>query len=166
MILLQIVLGVDNLLYISLVSKQGPEHQQKMLRQVGIAIAIVFRIILLFLIVSLIDIFKDPVFSITFDGVLEGHFNIHSLIVLSGGGFIIYTAFKEIWHLVSHDNLGQAVEERKPKSPCIDICEFDGPQGWCLGCGRTLKECQKWKMMNSIQRKHIQNQSNNSQKRF
>ncbi len=117
LVLLQIVLGVDNLLYISLVSKQGPEHQQKMLRQVGIAIAIVFRIILLFLIVSLIDIFKEPLFSFTFSGILEGHFNIHSLIVLCGGGFIIYTAFKEIWHLVSHDDLGQAVEERKPKSP-------------------------------------------------
>ncbi|MCH2021778.1 MAG: TerC family protein [Saprospiraceae bacterium] len=117
LVLLQIVLGVDNLLYISLVSKQGPEHLQKRLRQIGIAIAIVFRIILLFLIVSLIDIFKDPVFSITFDGILEGHFNIHSLIVLGGGSFIIYTAFKEIWHLVSHDDLSQSVEERKPKSP-------------------------------------------------
>ena len=74
LILLQIVLGVDNLLYISLVSKQGPKHQQKMLRQVGIGIAIIFRILLLFLIVSLIDIFQDPVFSLDWNGVLEGHF--------------------------------------------------------------------------------------------
>jgi len=30
-------------------------------------------------------------------------------------------------------------------SPCIDVCRFDGPTGWCLGCGRTLAECRIWK---------------------
>ena len=30
-------------------------------------------------------------------------------------------------------------------SPCIDICDFSGPNGWCLGCGRTRKECNQWK---------------------
>nr|WP_231870285.1 MULTISPECIES: DUF1289 domain-containing protein [unclassified Marinomonas] len=33
------------------------------------------------------------------------------------------------------------------KSPCIDVCDFSGPKGWCLGCGRTKPECQKWKSM-------------------
>ena len=33
------------------------------------------------------------------------------------------------------------------KSPCIDICDFSGPKGWCLGCGRTRAECDKWKKM-------------------
>jgi predicted tellurium resistance membrane protein TerC len=116
LVLLQIVLGVDNLLYISLVSKQGPVEKQKKIRQIGIGIAIIFRIVLLFVIVSLIDLFQDPVFSIPFHGIVEGHFNIHSLIVLGGGGFIIYTSFKEIWHLVSHDDLGESVIEREKKS--------------------------------------------------
>ena len=31
--------------------------------------------------------------------------------------------------------------------PCIDMCIFSGPKGWCLGCGRTRQECQKWKKM-------------------
>jgi hypothetical protein len=31
------------------------------------------------------------------------------------------------------------------KSPCIDICKFDGATGWCVGCGRTLPECREWK---------------------
>jgi len=30
-------------------------------------------------------------------------------------------------------------------SPCIDVCVFDGPTGWCLGCGRTRPECVTWK---------------------
>ena len=33
------------------------------------------------------------------------------------------------------------------KSPCIDVCDFSGPKGWCLGCGRTRAECDKWKKM-------------------
>jgi len=31
------------------------------------------------------------------------------------------------------------------KSPCIDVCKFDGKTGWCLGCARTKEECRKWK---------------------
>ena len=36
---------------------------------------------------------------------------------------------------------------KRHKSPCISVCEFSGPNGWCLGCGRTRLECQKWKKM-------------------
>jgi predicted Fe-S protein YdhL (DUF1289 family) len=36
---------------------------------------------------------------------------------------------------------------KRQKSPCIDICDFTGPKGWCLGCGRTRQECQTWKAM-------------------
>ena len=33
------------------------------------------------------------------------------------------------------------------KSPCIDVFEFTGANGLCLGCGRNRQECQKWKKM-------------------
>ncbi|SHI34764.1 hypothetical protein VA7868_03554 [Vibrio aerogenes CECT 7868] len=36
---------------------------------------------------------------------------------------------------------------KKQKSPCIDVCDFSGPKGWCLGCGRTREECQQWNKM-------------------
>lgn len=36
---------------------------------------------------------------------------------------------------------------KKRKSPCIDQCDFSGTKGWCLGCARTRKECEKWKSM-------------------
>ena len=32
---------------------------------------------------------------------------------------------------------------KKAKSPCIDVCKFIGPNGWCLGCGRTRDETRK-----------------------
>ncbi len=37
--------------------------------------------------------------------------------------------------------------KKRKKSPCIDICEFSGPKGWCLGCGRTREELKKWKTL-------------------
>ena len=54
LILLQAVLGFDNLLYISLESKKAPEKYQKRVRKVGILVAIILRIGLLFILVSLI----------------------------------------------------------------------------------------------------------------
>ena len=36
---------------------------------------------------------------------------------------------------------------KKKKSPCIGICKFEGPELWCLGCGRTRPDCKKWKQL-------------------
>ena len=36
---------------------------------------------------------------------------------------------------------------KRNKSPCIEICKFVGKNAWCIGCGRTLDECKKWKNM-------------------
>ncbi|CUH52333.1 DUF1289 domain-containing protein [Shimia marina] len=45
---------------------------------------------------------------------------------------------------------------KKRKSPCTDVCEFNGPSGWCLGCGRTRTECAKWKKMKPYEVKIIE----------
>ena len=47
---------------------------------------------------------------------------------------------------------------KSAKSPCIDICDFSGPKGWCLGCGRTRSECEKWKKMRPYDIKALQGQ--------
>ena len=99
LIVLQAVLGFDNLLYISLESKRAPIEKQSMVRSVGIGIAIALRIILLYVLVNVIQYFQDPFLNLNFD-FLKGTINIHSLIVLFGGVFILYTAVKEIFHLV------------------------------------------------------------------
>ena len=91
LLMLQLVLGFDNLLYISLESKNAPKERQAYVRKVGILMAIALRIGLLFLLVEVIDSFKTPWFEIPFEGVIQGEFNVHSLIVLAGGVFIIYT---------------------------------------------------------------------------
>ena len=39
---------------------------------------------------------------------------------------------------------------KKQKSPCIDICKFIGPNGWCLGCARTRDEARKCKKIKAL----------------
>lgn len=104
LILLQAVLGFDNLLYISLESKKAPKETQKGVRIKGIGIAIVLRIILLFVLVSLIQYFQEPFIAMD-NEYLKFEFNVHSVIVLLGGGFIMYTSIKEIWHMISHEQV-------------------------------------------------------------
>lgn len=104
LVMLQAVLGFDNLLYISLESKKAPLNRQSYVRKIGIGLAIIFRVILLFVLFKLISYFQDPVLHIPYAEVVEGHFNIHSIIVLIGGIFIVFTAMKEIWHMVSFRN--------------------------------------------------------------
>ena len=105
--MLQAVLGFDNLLYISLESKRAPVHQQARVRKWGIGIAIVLRIVLLFVLTNLISLFKEPMVGLHLVDTLEFEFNLHAIIVLLGGIFIIYTATKEIMHMMAieeHDN--------------------------------------------------------------
>ncbi|KJD35904.1 integral membrane protein TerC [Tamlana sedimentorum] len=112
LVMLQAVLGFDNLLYISLESKKAPENQQKSVRKKGILIAIALRIVLLFVLVSVIDFFQEPFSFLTAEikDIAKFAFNGHSLIVLAGGGFIIYTAIKEIWHMISLKDLDHDIE--------------------------------------------------------
>lgn len=114
LILLQTVLGFDNLLYISLESKRAPIEKQKSVRTWGIGIAIALRIILLYVLVNLIKYFQNPIINIDISGWIYGSFNIHSLIVLVGGAFILYTAMKEIWHLAYMEE--HATDKRKNTS--------------------------------------------------
>ena len=111
--LLQTVLGLDNLLYIALESKRAEPSKQRRVRQIGIGGAVVLRIVLLFLIIRVIGYFQESLFHLD-TSFLSGTFNLHSLIVLFGGVFIIYTAVSEILHML---NLDQAdADDRKPKS--------------------------------------------------
>lgn len=115
LVLLQAVLGFDNLLYISLESKSAPPEKRSYVRKVGISLAVFLRIALLFILTSLIRYFQEPIFGINLGSYVHSDFNIHSLIVLLGGAFIIYTAIKEIWHMI-HLEEKEGEAEKKSKS--------------------------------------------------
>ena len=110
---LETVLGFDNLLYISIEAKRVAADKQKYVRQVGMVLAIALRIVLLFVVLHLIRIFQDTLFTLDLPPVVNGSFNGDSIIVLLGGVFLIYTALKEIHHLLSVDEIGHAPGEAR-----------------------------------------------------
>jgi predicted tellurium resistance membrane protein TerC len=91
---LEIVLGVDNVIFISILSNKLPEAQQKRARRVGLLAAMVMRILLLFSIAWLVRL-TSPLFEV-FDHPFSGR----DLILLGGGLFLLAKATYEI-----HDKL-------------------------------------------------------------
>lgn len=116
LLFLQAVLGFDNLLYISIESKRAPLASQKSVRRNGILIAIALRIILLYVMVELLAVLTEPFFSINIAGVIEGSFNFSTVVFLLGGVFIMYTAVKEIGHLLAVEKLHKEGENKSGKS--------------------------------------------------
>lgn len=116
LIFLQAVLGFDNLLYISIESKRAPLHQQAAVRRWGIIIAVALRIVLLFVMIKLLATLTEPFFHLDYPGIVEGSFNFSTIVFLLGGVFIIYTALKEITHMLAIEDLEHDGQERDAKS--------------------------------------------------
>ncbi|MEM8698124.1 MAG: tellurium resistance protein TerC [Pseudomonadota bacterium] len=115
LLFLQAVLGFDNLLYISIESQRAPRQAQARVRRYGILIAIALRIVLLFLMIQLIDALSEPFIVFGWDGVITGGVNFSTIVFVLGGVFIIYTAVKEIKHLLALEDPEHA-EEKTPKT--------------------------------------------------
>lgn len=113
LVLLQAVLGFDNLLYISLESKRAPKDQQSKVRKLGIGIAIGLRIVLLLVLLQLVKALNKPFWEFKFRDYIEFHFTFYSLITLFGGAFILYTATKEILHMMSLEESEHAEKNKK-----------------------------------------------------
>lgn len=90
--LMEIVLGIDNIIFIAILVGRLPEHQRDKVRNVGITLALVIRIGLLFSI-SWIMTLQEELFSVFGKG-----FSGRDLILLSGGLFLIAKATMEIHH--------------------------------------------------------------------
>ncbi|BAM89820.1 hypothetical protein S58_38300 [Bradyrhizobium oligotrophicum S58] len=87
---LEIVLGIDNVIFLSVITSRIPQPQATRARQIGLALALVFRILLLSVLVWLIGL-TEPVFSIRGLG-----FSWRDLILIGGGLFLIAKATHEI----------------------------------------------------------------------
>lgn len=115
LLLLQAVLGFDNLLYISIESKRVGEVDAPKVRKWGIGIAVILRVVLLVVIVMLFGALAKPLFGVHLEGIFEGEFTLQALVTLLGGAFIIYTAVKEITHLLAVEHIEHS-EGGKTKS--------------------------------------------------
>ncbi len=103
LIALEIVLGIDNLIFISILSNKLPEHQRERARRLGIGGALIMRLILLATIAFIVQL-TEPVFTL-----FGEPFSWKDLILLGGGLFLVWKATKEIHHSVD------------PESPKEDI---------------------------------------------
>ena len=103
---LEVVLGFDNLLYILIESRRAPAHLQKPIRFWGIIVAVALRVVLLFGMIQLISAFQDPFYVFAWTGVIEGGVNFSTIVFVLGGIFIMYTAVKEISHMLTIEELG------------------------------------------------------------
>ena len=102
---LEAVLGFDKKLYISIESQRAPVAHQKSVRFWGIILAVALRVVLLFVMIHLIDALAEPFHIFTLTGFLEGGVNFATCVFLIGGVFIIYTAVKEISHMLTIEHL-------------------------------------------------------------
>lgn len=95
---LEIILGVDNIIFISIVSNKLPEAKQKKARTIGLLLAMIFRILLLLGITWLIGLTK-PVLTLPFEiGDHPLAFSWKDLILMAGGLFLIFKSTLEIHH--------------------------------------------------------------------
>ncbi len=107
LVIMEVVLGIDNLIFISILSNKLPEHQRMRARRIGIALALIMRLGLLSMIAWLVGL-TAPVFDLGIKGSLdaagvpsfETQFSWRDLILIAGGLFLIWKATKEIHHHV------------------------------------------------------------------
>src|SRR5688572_27244911 len=87
---LEIVLGIDNIIFISVMVSRLPEAHAKRARQIGLALAFVFRILLLFTLTWLMRL-TAPLFTVLGTGI-----SWRDIILIGGGAFLIAKATHEI----------------------------------------------------------------------
>ncbi len=88
--LLEVVLGVDNLIFIAILAEKLPPEQRAKARRIGLSLALIMRVGLLFSISWLVGL-TDPVFTVFGEGV-----SVRDLILIGGGLFLVAKATKEI----------------------------------------------------------------------
>ena len=108
LVALEVVLGIDNLIFISILTNKLPAHQQQRARRLGIGAALIMRLVLLATISFIVQL-TTPVFSVF------GHpFSWKDIILIAGGLFLVWKATREIHHTVDpvdhkEDMVGGAV---------------------------------------------------------
>ena len=109
---LEIVLGIDNVIFISIVTGKLPDDQRKRVTRLGLFLAMFIRIALLFCISWLVQL-KEPWFSFDY-GWCKADFNGQALILLVGGIFLLYKSTHEIHSKVNHiEHITDSAEAEK-----------------------------------------------------
>jgi predicted tellurium resistance membrane protein TerC len=103
LIAMEVVLGIDNLIFISILTNRLPPEQQQRGRRIGIGLALILRLALLST-VAIIVTLTEPLFS------LFGHtFSWRDLNQIAGGLFLVWKATREIHHSVDHTPVQETI---------------------------------------------------------
>ncbi len=106
LILLEVVLGLDNVIFISIISSRLPQHQQKKARRLGLILAMFMRLALLTVIAWILRLTADLFTVPWFTGEPMG-ISGKDLILILGGLFLIYKSATEIYHKMEGDEADQ-----------------------------------------------------------
>lgn len=107
LVVMEVVLGIDNLVFISILSNKLPEQHRQRVRRLGIGLALIMRLVLLSTIAFIVGL-TAPVFDLGLVGPVGEHgeasfetaFSWRDLILIAGGVFLVWKATKEIHHSV------------------------------------------------------------------
>ncbi|HTG38996.1 TerC family protein [Sphingomonas sp.] len=120
LIVMEVVLGIDNLIFISILSNKLPEAQRQKARKVGIGLALVMRLLLLTAIAWIVAL-TQPVFDLGITGPLGSHgepsfetqFSWRDLILIAGGLFLMWKATKEIHHSMDSEESPELLDKTR-----------------------------------------------------
>lgn len=121
LVVLEIVLGIDNLVFIAILSNKLPAHQQQKARRIGLALALVLRLGLLSLIGWIVTL-QAPLIDLGLSGTPGAHgeptfetaLSGRDLILIAGGLFLLWKATKEIHHTIDPEPSGTMLDHKSP----------------------------------------------------
>lgn len=106
LIAMEVVLGIDNLIFISILTNKLPEADRERARRIGIGLALIMRLVLLSTIAIIVQL-TEPIFTLFDHG-----FSWRDLILIAGGLFLVWKATKEIHHNVDPDPTDDVFDTR------------------------------------------------------
>ncbi len=112
--IMEIVLGIDNIVFISVIVSKLPAEQAERARKIGIALALVFRILLLLILTWIIGL-QDDVFELFGDG-----YSWRDIILIAGGLFLLYKGTTEIHEEIEGEKEKEEAD-RKSTRPFVAI---------------------------------------------
>lgn len=112
--LLEIVLGIDNIIFISIITDKLPKSNQQKARFIGLSLALVIRIFMLSIVSWIMTLDKTPLFTI-----MDVDFTGHSLVLLIGGLFLIYKSVGEMHQSVKGNGHDSSKKEKSKLSAVV-----------------------------------------------
>jgi predicted tellurium resistance membrane protein TerC len=101
LIAMEVVLGIDNLIFISILTNKLPEHSRRRTRRIGISAALVMRLLLLSTVAFIVQL-TEPLFDIFGEPM-----SWRDIILIAGGLFLVWKATHEIHHSVDPDSIDE-----------------------------------------------------------